>query len=83
MILTKEQIDQLDYESSQKALRKLARTYKLDQSIQKYLTPELWLQLDDIVNTLLWLEDRIKQFEDLRFTSMNQNEKTTATVVNS
>lgn len=81
MILTKEQIEQLDYAACQKALRRLARTYKLDRGIQEYLTPELWDQLDDIVNTLLWLEDRIKQFEDLRFTSMDQNEKTTATSV--
>ena len=64
-------------------MRRLARTYKLDKSIQDYLTPELWNQLDDIVNTLIWLEDRIAQFEDLRFTTLTTDEKTTATTVNS
>jgi hypothetical protein len=72
MILTREQVEELDYQGCQTALKKLARTYKLDKSVEEYMTPELWSQLDDIVNTLLYLEDRIYQFEDPRFTTLQQ-----------
>jgi hypothetical protein len=46
-----------------KNLRKLAKTYQLDKPIQEWMTPELFEQMDDIVNTLAYLEDR-KQWLD-------------------
>jgi hypothetical protein len=68
MFLTKAETDTFTIEQCEKHLRKLAKTYKLDKSLQEYMTPELWDDLDNIVNTLLYLEDRIdyiKQLEHL------------------
>jgi hypothetical protein len=50
----------------------LARTYKLDRHLYEWMTPELWNDLDLIANTLLYLEDRIYQFEDVRYTTLQQ-----------
>jgi len=57
--LTKEQVDQLTLAQAESALKTLTKTYKLDKSLQEYMTPELWDNLDLITNTLLYLEDRI------------------------
>ena len=59
MILTKEQVAELTEEECQKHLKKLAKAYPLEKPI----TAELWPQVDDIANTLLWLEDRIKSLD--------------------
>lgn len=69
MMLTKEQVDAMELDEVNKNLRKLARTYKLDKPIQEYMTPELWDNLDDICNTLCYLEDRrawLEQYDHLR-----------------
>lgn len=60
MFLTKEQVDTLSLEQAQRALKLLTKTYKLDAPIQEYMTPELWDCLDQLCDTLLYLEDRIK-----------------------
>lgn len=72
MILTKEQVEQLSYTECQTAIKKLAKTYRLDRTLHEWMTPELWNDLDNIANTLLYLEDRIAQFEDVRFTTLQQ-----------
>ena len=59
MFLTREQVDQLTLAQAESALKTLTKTYKLDKSLQDYMTPELWDNLDNITNTLLYLEDRI------------------------
>lgn len=59
MLLTKEQIDLLTQEQAEKALRKIEREFKVDKPFHDYMTPELWNQLDDIANAMLYLEDRI------------------------
>ena len=59
MILTKEQVAELTEEECEKHLKKLAKAYPLEKPI----TAELWPQVDDIANTLLWLEDRIKSLD--------------------
>jgi hypothetical protein len=64
MFLTKEQVDVMEAEEVDSNLRLLAKTYKLDQPLQEYMTPELWDQLDDIINTLLYLDDRKKWLTD-------------------
>lgn len=58
MFPTKEQIEVMELPEVTKHLKQLTKTYKLDKPIQEYFTPELFEQLDDIVNTLLYLEDR-------------------------
>jgi hypothetical protein len=63
MILTKAQVELMEMPEVNKNLRKLAKTYQLDKPIQEWMTPELFEQMDDIVNTLAYLEDR-KQWLD-------------------
>ena len=66
-LLNQSEVDVLSEQECLDQLKLLAKNYKLDQSIQEYLTPELWDQLDDIVNTLIWIEDRIQVLNDRRF----------------
>jgi predicted outer membrane protein len=58
MMLTREQVEVMELPEVDRNLRKLAKTYKLDKPLHEYMTPELWDQLDDIINTLAYLEDR-------------------------
>lgn len=58
MHLTREQVEQMEQKEVDRNLRLLAKTYKLDKPIKEWMTPELWDQLDDIINTLAYLEDR-------------------------
>ena len=59
MFLTKEQVAEFTEEECQKHLKKLAKAYPLEKPI----TAELWPLVDDIANTLLYLEDRIKSLD--------------------
>lgn len=58
MFLTLEQIDQFTQEQAEKQLSKLTKTYNLEQPLTECFQ-QVWGDLDDIVNNLLWLEDRI------------------------
>lgn len=79
-LLTKEQIELLDAQQAAKHLKLIEKSYKLDKPIQDYLTVELWDQLDDIVNNLLWVEDhldKIKQIahlDSIRYTKGTETE---------
>ena len=64
MILSKEQVEVMEAEEVDKKLRLLAKTYKLDKPLHEWMTPELWDQLDNIINTLCYLEDRKKWLTD-------------------
>jgi predicted outer membrane protein len=69
MILDKEQVELMEAEEVDRNLRKLARTYKLDKPLSEWMTPELWDNLDNIINTLAYLEDRktwLAQYGHLR-----------------
>ena len=69
MTLTKEQVEQMEAKEVDKQLRLLAKTYKLDKPLSEWMTPELWDQLDNIINTLAYLEDRktwLAQYGHLR-----------------
>jgi len=68
--LTREQVEQLDYKQCQQALKQLGLEYKLDAPADEYFK-EVWDILDDIVNTLLYLEDRIRLYEDPRVSTMS------------
>lgn len=66
---TKEQIEVMELPEVTKHLKLLTKTYKLDKPIKEWMTPELFDQLDDIANTLLYLEDRqqwLNQYGHLR-----------------
>ena len=58
MNLTKEQVEVMEMPEVNRNLRKLAKTYKLDKPFKDWMTPELWDNLDTIINTLAYLEDR-------------------------
>ena len=61
MLLTKEQIAELTEEQCQKELKKLDKAYSLDKPI----TAEVWPMVDEVANTLLYLDDHIKHLGQL------------------
>jgi len=62
MILHKEQVDQMTTEQCQEHINLLDKKFPMTKALSK-LTPEQFAQIDDMANTLLYLEDRIKAFE--------------------
>ena len=69
MKLEKAQVELMELPEVNRNLNLLAKTYKLDKPLKECMTPELWDNLDDIVNTLLYLEDRkqwLEQYGHLR-----------------
>jgi len=72
MFLTREEVEQLDYKSCKLARKRLEEAYPFDTPIEE-LDKAVWLQADLAINTLLYLEDRIKVFDDPRITSMDPN----------
>jgi hypothetical protein len=65
VILTQEEIGLLDYSQCRAALKALHREYNLDKPLEEF-TEDQWPLLNDIANTLLYLEDRVAEYEDLR-----------------
>jgi hypothetical protein len=65
VILTREEIDLLDYKSCQVAVQALNKKYNLNKPLEEF-TEDIWPLLNDIANTLLYLEDRIAEYEDTR-----------------
>jgi hypothetical protein len=59
MFLTHEQVQSLTLEQCTSALDKLVKTYPLDQDVRS----EIWPLVDDIANTFLYLEDRIRYLQ--------------------
>ena len=59
IILSKEQVEQMDTDACEQALVELDKKYRLD----KLWHPKDWPFIDDITNTLLYLEDRIKSIK--------------------
>lgn len=59
MILSKEQVEIMDTDACEQALVELNKRYRLDKKWQ----PKDWPFLDDITNTLLYLEDRIRSIQ--------------------
>jgi len=59
MILTKEQVEELTTAQCEAAIKALDSKYNLD----KFWKPEYADKVDDIANTLLYLEDRIKSIK--------------------
>lgn len=62
MFLTAEQASEMSKEECEAHIKKLARKYKLEKPI-KEVWAEVWDDLDPIVNTLLYCEDRISAIE--------------------
>ncbi len=64
MFLTAEEVDTFTKEQCETHIKKLAKTYNLNKPITECWT-EVWDDLDNITNTLLYLEDKIARFEQL------------------
>jgi hypothetical protein len=62
MFLTLEQASEMSLEDCELHLKKLAKQYNLNKPITECWT-EVWPILDEITDTLLYLEDQIKSFE--------------------
>jgi hypothetical protein len=77
LFLSKESVENLTYEECQSALEALAKAYDFDAHVSPQMTG-IWPVIDDIVDTLLYLEDRIKRFEDPRIPSMDPDSDTIA-----
>jgi hypothetical protein len=58
MTLDKAQVELMELPEVNKQLKQLSKTYKLDKPFKDWMTPELWDNLDTIINTLAYLEDR-------------------------
>jgi ABC-type Fe3+-citrate transport system substrate-binding protein len=69
MKLEQAQVEQMELKEVNKHLKQLSKDYKLDKPLKEWMTPELWDNLDDIINSLLYLEDRkqwLEQYGHLR-----------------
>ena len=58
MFLSQEQIDLLTHKECQEHLNEIAKQYDLNKPLQE-CWKEVWPILDDIVDTILYLEDRM------------------------
>jgi hypothetical protein len=59
---TREQVAEFDYKETVKHLKALTKEYNLDKPLTEQWQL-VWSDLDQIVNTLLYLEDHIKHLE--------------------
>jgi hypothetical protein len=73
MFLTRDEVEQLDYKACKLARKRLEEAYPFDTPIEE-LDKQVWDDADEAINTLLYLEDRIKLFDDPRITSMSTEE---------
>ena len=62
MFLTREECQLLTAEQTQDHLKKISKTYNLDMPLSK-CWEQVWPDLDQIVDTLLYLEDHVKHLE--------------------
>jgi hypothetical protein len=62
MFLTREETDLLTTEQCEQHLVKLTKKYNLDKPLH-LMWNEVWPDLDEIVNTLLYLEDQLRYLQ--------------------
>jgi uncharacterized protein YhaN len=60
--LTREQVELMSVDQCQECLDLLAQTWDLDQPLEQNWD-RVWPNLDQIVDTMLYLEDRLKTLE--------------------
>jgi hypothetical protein len=70
MFLTLEQVEAMTYKECQKHMKLIAKTYNLEQPLTE-CWEQVWPVLDELTDTILYLEDRIVKYEDPRITSMD------------
>jgi hypothetical protein len=70
IFLTRSEVEELTYRECQQHMALLTTRYNLEQPLTECWT-DVWPVLDQICDTLLYLEDRITRFEDPRIGSMD------------
>jgi hypothetical protein len=70
IFLSKEQVEELNYKQCVQQMKLITKTYNLEKPLTECWT-EVWPVLDELTNTILYLEDRITKFEDPRIASMD------------
>ena len=71
MFLTKEQVAELKLSEATEALKALTLEYNLDKPLTKCWV-EIWPVLDELTNTLLYLEDHLHRLGDPRYAIQNE-----------
>ena len=74
MFLTREQVEELNYQQCVNHLRAVTTQYDIDRPLAEQFK-EVWPVLDQICDTLLYLEDRIARYEHPCITSMDKSAK--------
>lgn len=69
LLLTRPQVEQLNYKQCQQALKDLTDRYSFTTPLKDCPKEEFKI-LDEIVNTSLWLEDRISQYENVNYSTL-------------
>ena len=65
MILTREQVEQLTIDQVNKAIKAIEKTKLLDKPLTK-LSLEEYQMIEDLSNTILYLEDRLQWLEQYK-----------------
>jgi hypothetical protein len=71
MFYTREQVDLLRQSEATEALKLLKKQYNLEEPLTKCWV-EIGPVLDDVTNTLLYLEDHLNRLGDPRYTLQNE-----------
>ena len=72
LFLSKGEVDNLTYAECCEHLRTLKNTWDFERNLQEFFA-DVWPILDELTNTVLFLEDRISRYEDPRIFSMNMS----------
>lgn len=70
--LTRAEVDELNYRQCCQHLKLLQTQYDFEQPLMENFQ-ELWPIIEPLTDTVLYLEDRIARFEDVRIGSMDMN----------
>jgi len=71
MFYTREQVAELKLSEATEALKALTLEYNLDKPLTKCWV-EIWPVLDELTNTLLYLEDHLHRLGDPRYAIQNE-----------
>jgi hypothetical protein len=71
MFYTREQAAELKLSEATEALKLITKQYNLDKPLRDCFQ-EVWPVLDELVNSILYLEDHIHYLNDARYTAQNE-----------
>ena len=74
LFLNKEQVEEFSYADCTAHMKLLSKAYNLNKPLKDCFV-EVWPVLDQICDTLLYIEDRMARFEDPRIPSMDPEQE--------